>query len=424
MCGRFAQGINLNELPNAFNESVYHNEQDTIEETGDQTYQIDIHNKKQNLKIDLDLTSLEDWNPSFNIAPTNTAIMIYESIPEDSDITTKYVFEKSKFGLIPVWAKPQDSTPTNEGKSNQGEPYSKELGKTEGKYFNCRKESLDQHRSVWSSCKKHRCVIPIQGYFEWLKDKKSGDKTPYFVHSSKEPLVFLAGFYSHNYNYKENFNNQKGEQEFLSSFTIVTGPALKNDEYNDLSWLHSRKPIMIEPNTKEWDDWLNPKNEWNDDLIEIVLNCNSNKAYASIEGYQVSKDVGNPSNKSEDILKKIGGKTKQNNINDFFKPKSVKNQDQADKSNDIDDEYDYKNTVKKRDREEAKAKEIKKEKEHDKKVKKEEKEKAKEEKNKEKEEKKKEEEEEEDIDDDDGEGEEEEEEEEETKRPRKKVKIE
>ncbi|KAI5966251.1 SRB4 [Candida pseudojiufengensis] len=391
MCGRFAQGIALKEVPVAFSESVYHKGNDSIDETNKDIFQVNVKESKgEDFKVELDLTRIDGWNPSYNIAPTNTAIMIYEAQPNSNeskeDIKTKYVFEKSKFGLIPVWAKPQDSSPTNEGKENQGEPYSKELGKTESKYFNCRKESLDQHRSVWSSCKKHRCVIPIQGYFEWLKDKKTNEKQPYFVHSTTEPLVFLAGFFAHNYNYKENFNNKKVKEEdekdgdeYLSSFTIITGPALKNDHYKDLSWLHSRKPLMIEPNTKEWDEWLNPNNEWNDKLIDEVLNSQSNKAYESIEGYEVTKDMGNTANKSKDILKNIGkGKSKQNNISHFFKPKQTKDQDKADKANDIDDEYDYKNTVKKRDREEAVAKEERKEKEEERKVKREKREEAKE----------------------------------------------
>lgn len=237
--------------------------------------------------------------------------MVYMTEPT-KDITQNYVIEPLKFGLVPSWAKPVDSTPVNKGKQNEGEKFSRELGKHESKYFNCRRESLAQHRAVWSSCKKHRCVIPIQGYFEWLKTKNA--KVPYFIHSKTTPLIFLAGLYSHNYNYKENFNVNN---EYLSSFTVITAPAEKSDKY-DLSWLHTRKTLIIEPGSKAWFRWLDPTTDWDDSLIEEVLNSKTNEAYANIEGYQVSNDVGNPSNKSEDVLKKVNGK-KNTSVSDFFK---------------------------------------------------------------------------------------------------------
>lgn len=229
-------------------------------------------------------------------------------------ISQNYVFEHLKFGLVPSWAKPVDPTPVNKGKQNEGDKYSRELGKHESKYFNCRRESLAQHRAVWSSCKRHRCVIPIQGYFEWLKTKN--EKIPYFIHSKSAPLIFLAGFFSHNYNYKDNFNVN---DEYLSSFTVITAPAEKSDKY-DLSWLHVRKTLVIEPESKAWFLWLDPKKDWDDSLIEEVLNSKTNESYASIEGYRVSNDVGNPTNKGESILRKVDEK-KNTSVSDFFKVK-------------------------------------------------------------------------------------------------------
>lgn len=229
-------------------------------------------------------------------------------------ISQNYAFEHLKFGLVPSWAKPADPTPVNKGKQNEGDKYSHELGKYESKYFNCRRESLAQHRAVWSSCKKHRCVIPIQGYFEWLKTKN--EKIPYFIHSKSTPLIFLAGFFSHNYNYKDNFNIN---DEYLSSFTVITAPAEKSDKY-DLSWLHARKTLVIEPGSKAWFLWLDPKRDWDDSLIEEVLNSKTNESYANIEGYRVSSDVGNPTNKGENILKKVDEK-KNTSVSDFFKVK-------------------------------------------------------------------------------------------------------
>ncbi|RCK60674.1 hypothetical protein Cantr_08353 [Candida viswanathii] len=321
MCGRFALGIALDELPNEFNRTVLldnANATEDVSEPSERTYDYEIHGSENDMRVQLDLTRVRDWNPSYNIAPTNSALIItMAEAPEG--FNHKYVVEPLKFGLVPLWAKPTDPTPVRKGKETEGAKYSQEIGKNQAKYFNCRRESLDQARSVWNSCKNHRCVVPIQGYFEWKKDKI---KTPYFVHSKTEPLCFLVGFYSHNFNYTENRNVR---DEYLSTFTIITAPAAKDDEY-DLSWLHSRKPMMIEPGSQAWFDWLDPDKPWSHSLISDVLNSSSNKAYADIEAYKVTKDVGNPSNNGESMIANTETK-KQSSIGLFFLPQKKKDKD-------------------------------------------------------------------------------------------------
>ncbi|KAI3403905.2 hypothetical protein KGF56_003335 [Candida oxycetoniae] len=338
MCGRFAQGIlsfqNIEEIPSDFlGGAVYQKEasrggtgtststsntSNTINETSEGVYQIiDVGPSGAEEKVELDLTRVHNYTPSFNIAPTNTALIIYRAKAppaEDGGVSHRYIFEPAKFGLVPLWAKPQDPKPINEGKDNQGKRYSRELGKHESKYFNCRKESLDQNKSVWNSAKNNRCVIPVQGYFEWQKTK--GEKIPYFVHSTTAPIVYLAGLYSHNHNYNENFNVN---EEYLSSFTIVTGPVEKTDE-NSLAWLHARKPILIKPASKAWYDWLDSDKHMDHKLIDETLNTSTNPAYENVEGYRVSKKVGNPNNKSEDILKKLV--PNNDSVDSFFSSKN------------------------------------------------------------------------------------------------------
>ncbi|EGW34950.1 uncharacterized protein SPAPADRAFT_145639, partial [Spathaspora passalidarum NRRL Y-27907] len=298
-------------------------------------------------RVELDATRVQDWYPSYNIAPTNSALIVYKVQSQDSGINQKYVLEPSKFGLLPSWARPKDPTPVNKGTPNEGPQYSREIQRYQGKYFNCRRESLQEHQPQWNASRKHRCVVPIQGYFEWLKTK--GDKIPYYVHSKKSALVYLAGFYSHNSNY-ENYRNNS---DFLSSFTIITAPALKTDTH-DISWLHDRKPVFLAPGSKEWDDWLDPSKNWEDSMIETCLNSAANKAYADIEGYPVSKKVGVPSNNGEDVIERVESKP-QASISSFFQPQKkqpelkveptdekIKQEDDNSKNDDVDvKEEDY-----------------------------------------------------------------------------------
>lgn len=239
-------------------------------------------------------------------------------LASDNASELHYRMEPLKFGLLPTWAKPQDPAAVKRGTS-EGPEYSREVQRHQSKYFNCRKESLASNQQIWTGPRKHtRCVVPINGYFEWLTFKNA--KTPHFVHSTKSSLVYLAGLYSHNTNYN-NTKLIKGELEYFSSFTIVTGPAAKTDD-NDLSWLHGRKPIMIEPGTEAWFEWLDPKKEWHDSLLETCLNTTNNVAFSNIEAYLVGKEVGNLSNKSESVTKRE--KKVQKSIGLFFQKLPVK----------------------------------------------------------------------------------------------------
>lgn len=303
----------MNELPKEFGRTVLRDQANEIQQerdTNDGNHSYSIRGSEDDMKFQLNVAKVTDWYPSYNIAPTNSALIIY-MMDSGTQFNAKYILEPLKFGIVPAWAKPSDSTPVGKGTGKEGSKYSRELGRIQAKYFNCRRESLKQAKSLWNSCKNNRCVIPIQGYFEWMKT--NSDKIPYFVHSKTVPLCFLAGFYSHNYNYTE---NQNVSGEYLSTFTVITVPAVKEDA-NDMSWLHNRKPMLIAAGTKAWYDWLNPKIPWNEKLVETVLNSTTNEAYADIEVYQVTKEVGNSSNDGENMIKKINSK-KQSSLSHFL----------------------------------------------------------------------------------------------------------
>jgi putative SOS response-associated peptidase YedK len=279
------------------------------------------HNTIGGHTIDIDVNRAGNFHPSYNIAPTNSTVIIY--MEKTTEVDYKYVFESLKFGLVPFWSKPSTIVPEDE---NAWSILGKEIGAQESKYFNCRKETLQQSSTIWNSCKKTRCVVPIQGYFEWKK--QNNEKIPHFVHDSNAPLMYLAGMYSHNYHYKQIANIN---QEYLSTFTIVTGPAIKSDT-KDISWLHSRKPIVLKPGSKAWFEWLEPNDKWLDKLFDTSLNTKTNQGFTYIEAYRVSKDVGQTKNNGEYLLKRETNVKPQKSIMLFFQssPKKVKRQAEED----------------------------------------------------------------------------------------------
>lgn len=268
------------------------------------------------------------YYPSYNIPPTSGGVIIY--LKKDSLADFEYVIEPLKFGMLPVWMKPHDPQAVKRG-TGYGPQYSREVQQNQAKYFNCRKETISQPKTMWNSAKNTRCVVPAQGYFEWKTDKK--DKTPYFVHLKSSPLMFFAGLYSHNYHYNDT-EMVPEDLEYFSSFAILTGPG-KGKGSNDLLWLHSRKPIVLQPNSPEWFDWLDPNREFDNRLLESALNTDTNPGYDDVGSYVVAKSIGNTQNKGPEVLKEE--KVKQKSIGLFFLlPKKVKEEVKPEKHEDRD----------------------------------------------------------------------------------------
>lgn len=242
----------------------------------------------------------------YNIAPTNNAVILFQS-------DDQYTAEVLSFGLVPSWSKP--SAAQDDATDARG------LHQIQSKQFNCRKELLAESGRVWDHCKHHlRCVIPVKGYFEWLK--ANGEKIPYYVHRADGPVMYLAGLYAHNHSHKSHFNND----DYFSSFTIITGPASGKGPA-DLAWLHSRKPLLIEANTPEWFAWLSNES-WSEEFLNTALASDQGKAYMHLDSYTVAKDVGSSKVKDSSVIERRKV-VPQTSIGMFFKPKSQNSEDLA-----------------------------------------------------------------------------------------------
>lgn len=305
-------------MPKRLNETVLnpgHNH--TLSEGADNTYSTTTSESGNELSVNVEISSLT-YDVSYNIPPTSGAVIIY--LRDSDNVDYNYVIEPLKFGMLPVWAKPQDSLPVKRG-SGFGPKYLREVQLNQAKHFNCRKETIAQPKSMWTALRNLRCVVPAQGYFEWKKEKS--EKIPYFVFLRSSPLIFFAGLYAHNHNYNETEIVEEGAPYF-SSFAILTGPAT-GKQSNDMSWLHSRKPIVLEPNSKAWFDWLNPARKFDEELIEVSLNTDNNPAYDDIDSYVVAKSIGNPGNKGPEVIKEE--KKSQKSIGLFFSlPRKTKSE--------------------------------------------------------------------------------------------------
>jgi putative SOS response-associated peptidase YedK len=179
--------------------------------------------------------------PSYNVAPRATVYAIRDRAGGDGgfadrrrkagardgdksedDRRRRYLSEL-RWGLIPSWAK---------------DP------KVGDRMINARAESLADKPAYERAFRRHRCLVPAEGFYEW--QRRGPGKQPMFIHRRDgEPMAF-AGLWA------AWRDENDSEADWLRSCVIVTTNA--NDT---VAPLHDRMPVVLEE--RDWDRWLDPE---------------------------------------------------------------------------------------------------------------------------------------------------------------------
>ena len=150
---------------------------------------------------------------SWNIAPTQDVLAIRFN-PESKQRT----LDTLRWGLIPSWAK---------------DP------KIAYKTINARVETVDTAPSYRQAFVKRRCLIPVDGFYEWKK--VLGGKVPYTISmKNNSPFVF-AGLW-------EGWKDPSTD-EWLRTCTIITG-----EPNGFVRGIHTRMPVIL--SEEHHDAWL------------------------------------------------------------------------------------------------------------------------------------------------------------------------
>lgn len=157
--------------------------------------------------------------PNFNVAPTNDVYVVLE----DGGIRR---VAPHHWGLVPIWAK------------------SPAMG---NKMINARAEGIETKSAYRHAFKKRRCIVPVDGFYEWHKVPGQKVKQPYYIsRPDGEPLAF-AGLWE-----EWRGPDRSGDERLRSTTIITTTP-------NDLmATIHDRMPVILPPSA--WDEWLDPDN--------------------------------------------------------------------------------------------------------------------------------------------------------------------
>ena len=111
--------------------------------------------------------------------------------------------------------------------------------------INARAETLSEKPSIRNAYKCRRCLVLVDGYYEWRKEPGGSAKTPFYIRMASEQPFAFAGLW-------EAWRPQ-GEVEPVLSCSIITCPANEM-----LEPIHHRMPVILDQDA--YDLWLLPVN--------------------------------------------------------------------------------------------------------------------------------------------------------------------
>ncbi len=175
------------------------------------------------------------------------------------------------WGLIPFWIKDIES-------ANQ----------IQTKTLNAVGETVFEKPSFKNSIAKKRCLLPINGFFEWQDSNKS--KYPYFIQLKNNELFSLGCIY-------ETWVD-KTTGEIKNTFSILTTPA--NSLMEKIHNIKKRMPLIISKSDEQ--KWIDP-NLTSEQIKDLIKPFNENEMTA----YTVSKNANSSRNNRNlaEILDKV-----------------------------------------------------------------------------------------------------------------------
>jgi putative SOS response-associated peptidase YedK len=185
-----------------------------------------LSRRKQLIQEYFDTTDEVDWEPRYNIAPSQS-VGIIRQYPE----TPERRFSLARWGLIPYWAK------------DPGISY---------KLINARSETVGSKPAFREAFENRRCLIPADGFYEWKRAERV--KQPFHFGLRDDSLFAFAGLW-------DRWRDPSGQ--VLESCSILT-----TSPNSLLADVHDRMPVILSP--EHYDLWLDPDFRRVDALKEML----------------------------------------------------------------------------------------------------------------------------------------------------------
>ena len=147
--------------------------------------------------------------------------------------------------------------------------------------INARAETVHEKPSFQSAFRERRCIIPVNGWFEWRPE--NGRKHPYWIRPEDTEVFSLAGIWE---------GKDTGPGSRLS-FVILT-----TDVAPEIADIHHRQPVILdEAATKTW---LDPN--WDRDGFREMARKGCELGY---HRRRISRQVNDPLNNGLELLEPL-----------------------------------------------------------------------------------------------------------------------
>jgi putative SOS response-associated peptidase YedK len=187
----------------------------------------DIYRALEELPLECAIDLASPYRPSYNVAPSQLHPILYND-------GKGAVIREAKWGLLPPWSKDPK------------------------KYFiNARLETVEEKPTFRDPFRKRRCLIPLDGFYEWKADGKQ--KQPYWFHLENGVVFYLAGIY-----------NEVPERTFA---VLTTSAAAWMRDY------HERMPVTLTGDQAA--AWLEGKLPSAEELNELLMKARPVSTYVN-----------------------------------------------------------------------------------------------------------------------------------------------
>jgi len=204
---------------------------------------------------------------SHNVSPTSQIFVLVSE--DDSRVVRNF-----SWGLIPTWSKDASRAAS---------------------LINARSETVAEKPSFRNLIARHRCVIPMDGYYEWKEllrhDETKLIKQPYFFSASKQSKFSHAGMLGVAGLWTTWKNPNDTNARMLHTVVALTRAA--NDMVGDI---HHRMPVLLDDDGIR--SWLSA------DLQEPLMTLLPIENDA-LQVWPVSTKVNNARNNGQDLIEPI-----------------------------------------------------------------------------------------------------------------------
>lgn len=186
----------------------------------------------------------ENLPTRYNVAPSQTVAAVTNGQSK---------IDYLRWGLVPSWAK--DLAVGN-------------------RMINARAETLAEKPAFARLLRRHRCLVPADGFYEWRRNPDGKTKTPMYIRMRGGLPFAFAGLW-------DTWRDARGAT--VPSCTIITTTP------NELMrTIHDRMPVILQES--DYQRWLAPTEAPAESLQELLAPYPAGE----MEAYAVSKSVNNP----------------------------------------------------------------------------------------------------------------------------------